>query len=125
MRNEKKTDKGEIQKIIGCIVNLLETINHAALGTCMANRKNVPAIGTKLHKGQSEFRCTDSGLLCVKWQDTKEVLLMSNCHKPEVTRIGKKNKTGVQEEIDCPQAIAFYRQKMGGVDRSRSIHRII
>ena len=73
-------------------VNLLETINYAALGTCMSNRKNMPSFGSKkLKKGQSEFRCTNTGLLCVKWQDTKEVLLMSNCHKADLTKV-KENK---------------------------------
>ncbi|XP_039967518.1 piggyBac transposable element-derived protein 4-like [Bactrocera tryoni] len=92
-------------------VNLLETINFAAVGTCMTNRKNVPSITGKLKKGESKFRCTDTGLMCTKWQDTKEVLLMSNCHKPNVTKISKKDKTGQTGEIDCPEAIAFYRQK--------------
>lgn len=99
-------------------VNLLETLNYAALGTCMANRKNVPTIGGKLQRGQSAFRCTSTGLLCVKWQDTKEVLLMSNCHNPNLTTVTKRTKTGDQETIECPEAIAFYRKKMGGVDRA-------
>lgn len=99
-------------------VNLLETIDFPAFGTCMTNRRNVPKIRGKLKRGESEFRTTNSGLLCVKWQDTKEVLLMSNCHKPDVTTIKKKTKTGEQQVIDCPEAISFYRQKMGGVDRA-------
>lgn len=64
-------------------VNLLETLNYAALGTCMTSRKNLSTMEGKLQWGQSAFRCTATGLLCVKWQDTKEVLLMSNCHKPQ------------------------------------------
>ncbi|XP_049308661.1 piggyBac transposable element-derived protein 4-like [Bactrocera dorsalis] len=99
-------------------VNLLETINFAAVGTCMTNRKNVPSITGKLKRGESKFTCTDTGLMCTKWQDTKEVLLMSNCHKPNVTKISKKDKTGQTGEIDCPEANTFYRQKMGGVDHA-------
>ncbi|XP_067138764.1 piggyBac transposable element-derived protein 4-like [Centruroides vittatus] len=99
-------------------VNLLETINFPAIGTIMANRKNVPGMPDKLKRGEFTFRCTDTRILCVKWQDTKEVLVMSNCHKPDLTKITKKTKTGEQVTIDCPQAIALYRQKMGGVDRA-------
>ena len=58
------------------------------------------------------FRSNETGLLLAKWQDTKEVLLLSNCHKPETTEILKKTKTGEQERIDCPEAIAFYRKKI-------------
>lgn len=99
-------------------VNLLENINCAALGTCMTNRKNVPKMTEKLKRGESTFRCTDSGLLCVKWQDTKEVVVLSNCHQPSLTTVGKKNKTGEIQDIQCPEVIAFYRKTMGGVDRA-------
>ncbi|CAH1985185.1 unnamed protein product [Acanthoscelides obtectus] len=96
-------------------VNLLLTPDYAALGTCMSNRKNVSTMGDKLQKGESQFKCTSSGLLCVKWQDTKEVLLMSNCHKPNLTTIIKKSKTGEQQNIQCPEAISFYRKKCKGL----------
>ncbi|KAJ8929585.1 hypothetical protein NQ314_017692 [Rhamnusium bicolor] len=99
-------------------VHLLETLNFAALGTCLSNRKNVPIMKEKLQRGQSIFRCTNSGLLCMKWQDTKEVILMSNCHNPDLTTVSKKSKTGERQPIECPEAISFYRQKMGGVDRA-------
>ena len=94
-------------------VNLLETCGYAALGTCMSNRKNLPNVQGKLKRGESMFRSNETGLLLAKWQDTKEVLVLSNCHKPETTGILKKTKTGEQERIDCPEAIAFYRKKNG------------
>ncbi|XP_050316101.1 piggyBac transposable element-derived protein 4-like [Anthonomus grandis grandis] len=96
-------------------VNLLLSLDYAALGTCMSNHKNVPTMGDKLQKGESQFRCTSSGLLCVKWQEIKEVLLMSNCHKPNLTTIIKKSKTGEQQNIECPEAISFYRKKCKGL----------
>lgn len=99
-------------------IHLLETLNFAALGTCISNRKNVPTMKEKLQRGQSTFRCTNSGLCCVKWQDTKEVIVISNCHKPDLTTVSKKTKTGERQPVECPEAIAFYRQKMGGVDRA-------
>lgn len=99
-------------------VHLLETIRHPALGTCMANRKNIPPMTDKLKRGQSTFRCSNTGLLCTKWQDTKDVMILSNCHKPDLTTITKKNRGGEQETVECPEVVAFYRQKMGGVDRA-------
>ncbi|CAH1964254.1 unnamed protein product [Acanthoscelides obtectus] len=95
----------------GQSVNLLLTLDYAALGTYMSNRKNVPTMGDKLQKGESQFRCTSSGLLYVKWQDTMEVLLMSNCHKPNLTTIIKKSKTGEQQNIQCPE---IYRKDARG-----------
>ena len=77
----------------------------------MSNRKNLPNVQGKLKRGESMFRSNETGLLLAKWQDTKEVLVLSNCHKPETTGILKKTKTGEQERIDYPEAIAFYRKK--------------
>ena len=57
-------------------VHLLETLNFPALGTCISNRKNMPAMKEKLQRGQCAFRSTNNGLLCTKWQDTKEVITL-------------------------------------------------
>ena len=99
-------------------VHLLETLNFPALGTCISNRKNMPAMKEKLQRGQCVFRSTNNGLLCTKWQDTKEVIVLSNCHGPKIVTITKKTKTGERQTIQIPEAISFYRQKMGGVDRA-------
>ncbi|KAF2903606.1 hypothetical protein ILUMI_02577 [Ignelater luminosus] len=69
-------------------------------------------------RGESSFRCTTDELLFVKWQDTKEVLLMSNCHNTNVTTVTITMKDGSESQVSCPQMIAFYREKMGGVDIS-------
>lgn len=71
----------------------------------------------KLKKGESTFRCTDAGLLCGKWQDMKEVLVMTHYHKHELVKI-KKNKEGQQQEIGCPEVGALYKQKIDGVDHA-------
>lgn len=49
-------------------------------------------------------------------QDTKEVLVLSNCHNTNITTVSKKMKDGSKCAIPCPEIIAFYRNKMGGVD---------
>lgn len=34
----------------------------------------------KLNRGESEAACLDSGVVCFKWKDSKEFMLLSNCH---------------------------------------------
>jgi len=50
--------------------------------------------------------------------DTKEVIVLSNCHSNSVGEVSKKQKDGSKKTIDCPDPIRFYRQVMGGVDRA-------
>ena len=99
-------------------MHLLETLNFSALGICISNRKNMPAMKEKLQRGQCVFRSTNNGLLCTKRQDPKEIIVSSNCHGPKIATITKKTKTGERQTIQIPEAISFYRQKMGGVDRA-------
>ena len=48
--------------------------------------------------------------------DSKEVVLLSNCHGGEMSLVQKKKKDGSRETIPCPEAIVLYRKIMGGVD---------
>lgn len=99
-------------------VNLLKNLPHALVGTCMTNRKNVPKIIEKLKRGDSIAKSTDDGIICFKWQDTKEVLLMSNCHGNEIGNASRRQKDGTLKVFDCPEAIVFYNKMMGGVDKA-------
>lgn len=99
-------------------VDLLKKLPHALVGTCMSNRKNVPAIDGKLQRGQSSAKCTDDGIICFKWQDTKEVLVMSNCHTGSISTADRRLKDGTKKTFDCPDAIVFYNKMMGGVDKA-------
>lgn len=55
-------------------VNLFANLNYACVGTVMSNRRNLPEMKEKVPRGQSIAKCTESGLICYKWQDTKEVI---------------------------------------------------
>jgi hypothetical protein len=44
-------------------IRLMDTFQFAAVGTCMANRINVPKSTKKLARGESEFLCNSSGTL--------------------------------------------------------------
>lgn len=95
---------------------LMKTLPFACVGTCMSNRKNVPKVTQKLAKGESVAQSTSDGVIGFKWQDTKEVLLLSNCHDNKVTTVERKQKDGTKKSVPCPEAISFYNKYMGGVD---------
>lgn len=83
-------------------VDLLHSTNYAAVGTCIATRKNIPKLPEKLKRGQSVFKCTNEGVIFAKWQDTKDVLVLSNCHTNKVVSLNKENKDGTRSPIECP-----------------------
>lgn len=95
---------------------LMKSLPFACVGTCMASRKNVPVIKEKLKKGESASQATADGVIGFKWQDTKEVLLMSNCHDDNITSVERKQNDGTKKTVSCPEAISFYNKYMGGVD---------
>lgn len=86
------------------------------VGTCMTNRRNVPTMAGKLAKGESMAKSTANGVIAFKWQDTKEVTLLSNCHTSEISSVERKQKNGEKKSFPCPEAIVFYNKFMGGVD---------
>ena len=51
-------------------------------------------------------------------EDTKYVLLMSNCHEPAEATTIRKQKDGTVKEVACPVPITFYNKYMGGVDHA-------
>lgn len=97
-------------------VKLLDNIDHPTVATCMKNRKNVPQFEGKLKRGESQMLGNQQGILAIRWQDTKDFIVLSNCHKPVVEKEKRKMKDGSIVDIDCPQAIKFYNEHMGGVD---------
>jgi hypothetical protein len=95
---------------------LLVSIDFPAVGTYMSNRRNVPIFNSKLKRGEYEFRTSDVGLCASRWMDSKEVLVMSNCHSNVADVVNRKMKDGSSKEFGCPIAIADYNKIMGGVD---------
>lgn len=116
--DEPKQDVAIIVDRFFMSVELLKKLPHALVGTCMKKRKNVPEIPEKLVRGASKALSTTDGVICFKWQDTKEVLLMSNCHKNVIGTADRRQKDGTLKTFDCPEAIVFYNEFMGGVDKS-------
>ena len=97
-------------------VNLMKDLSFAAVGTCMKNRKNMLKDTVAIKKGETEFLGNDKGALCVRWMDSKEVVLLSNCHGIEINSVQKKKKDGSREAIACSEAIVLDGKLLGGVD---------
>ncbi|XP_054737971.1 piggyBac transposable element-derived protein 3-like [Anastrepha obliqua] len=97
-------------------VNLINNIPYPALGICMSNRKSVPKIPEKLQRGEAIFKVNSAGTIAVKWQDVKEVMLLSNCLTSEMSTVRRKMKDGTEAEFPCPDIVKTYRAIMGGVD---------
>lgn len=91
-----------------------------ACGTIRKNRKGLPnaVINATLPKksGEAVFRRnTITHLLCVKWCDKRNVLMLSSIHDANMVDTGKVNReTG--QIIEKPECIYEYIKKMGGVD---------
>lgn len=87
-----------------------------ACGTVRINRKGMPALSKKLKKGEIEFMSTDK-LLALKWQDKREVRMLSTLHTSEIVATDKIDRS-TNEAKRKPACIVSYTENMGAVDRS-------
>lgn len=95
----------------------MNNLQYPTVGTCISNRKQLPQFSQKLKvRGESEMYSSNTGLLCLKWKDTKVVIIVSNCHRTEMGEAKRKNKDGSRTSVPCPEAILFYNKFMRGVD---------
>lgn len=78
-------------------VKLLTDLPLPSVGTVMGNRKNIPNITKKLNRGKSEILGNKYGIICVKWHDTKEVTVLSNCHGKNLTVVQRRGKDGIRK----------------------------
>ncbi|GBN58679.1 PiggyBac transposable element-derived protein 4 [Araneus ventricosus] len=91
-----------------------------ASGTVNTNRKYLPTNikNVKLaDNGSSKcFQCIEEpNLTCTVWKDKKEIFLLSNGAKNEITTV-KRRIGGNVSYVTCPKVIADYNKYMGGVD---------
>ncbi|GFR13578.1 rho guanine nucleotide exchange factor 10-like protein [Trichonephila clavata] len=76
-------------------MHLMETLTFPAVGTCIKTRKDVPNFSTKLSKrGEAEFLVTKNGTMCARWLDSKEVMMLSNCHEAKYAQVNRTMKEG-------------------------------
>lgn len=100
-------------------VILMKDLPFAAVGTCMTNRKDMPNFQIKkMSKGERQALFSDLGIAAYLWKDTKDVVVLSNCHSNETSLLQRKQKDGKKVDLQCPEAIKSYNTYMGGVDLS-------
>ncbi|KAJ4430236.1 hypothetical protein ANN_22448, partial [Periplaneta americana] len=111
-------EKSDQRRTLGERVVLKLVESYAAVGTCISNRRNMPKFDGKLEKGQYQHMANTSGTIAARWKDSKEVLVLSNCHRANDIQVLRKKKDGSKDNVPCPESIAFYNEIMGGVDLS-------
>nr|XP_022904169.1 piggyBac transposable element-derived protein 4-like [Onthophagus taurus] len=87
-----------------------------ACGTVKKNRTGMPALDHKLAKGNVQTKSSRC-LLALKWQDKREVRMLTTMHDAVVIGTGKIDRE-TKEEKKKPHCIVDYNQYMGTVDRS-------
>ncbi|GBP31508.1 PiggyBac transposable element-derived protein 4 [Eumeta japonica] len=93
-----------------------------ASGTVRRQRADLPKIvkskkKLKLKKGEHKWR-VKGDVAFVIWQDTKEVLFLTNAFHPNVniTSVTRTQKDGTKTDVGCPAVVKQYTKRMGGVD---------
>lgn len=89
-------------------------------GTVRRQRADLPKLvkrKLKLRKGQYKWRVKEN-VAFVIWQDTKEVLFMTNAFHPKdnETSLSRKGRDGYKTDVVCPAVLKEYTKRMGGVD---------
>jgi len=87
------------------------------VGTVMANRKGLPkqsVVNCKLNKGEMTF-ARNGPQICVKWKDTRDVLLLSTVHSADMKPVTVKARGGAIQKFK-PVAIIDYNKNKTGVD---------
>ena len=90
----------------------------AATGTVMPTRKGMPQEAKTLKLKRGEQAVYSSGeMQCLKWKDKRDIYMLTTAHSCAMKDTGKVDrKTG--ENIQKPECILHYNDKMGGVDRN-------
>lgn len=82
-------------------------------GTVKPTRLYMPTFPKNIDVGDVKYFSTDR-LLTLRWQDKKEVTMLTSCHTADKKK--RVNKRGI--EVEKPECIFDYNQYMGAIDRS-------
>ncbi|KAK2578713.1 hypothetical protein KPH14_000840 [Odynerus spinipes] len=86
-----------------------------ACGIVKKRRKGMPKMDEKLKKGEACFRSAGN-MLAIKWQDKKEVWMISTVHKAEFADVKKRYST--QNIVQKPSCVLEYNKLMDAVDKT-------
>lgn len=76
-------------------------------------------IDIQVNTGEVYSEITETGILCLKWKDKRDVCMLSTFHDDTMIDKNRRRK-GVagMETIRKPKVVEEYNQSMNGVDRS-------
>lgn len=96
------------------LLKYLSSKKVGACGTVKANRKGMPNLCKKLKRGECKLAITKkSKILACKWEDKRDVLMLSTIHKHQMKNINKYDKLQIK-----PNCILDYNNNMGLVDKT-------
>lgn len=99
------------------LLERLKTESVLACATIKRDRAGLPVMNYALEsRGCWDHRYSDEEIGVFKWQDSKEVLLISNYHGTEETKVKRTQKNGSRIDVKCPEVVKDYNINMGGVD---------
>ena len=86
--------------------------NTYACGICHSNRKNMSkaVINAKLKKGEAVFRRAGPPL-CFKWNEKRDVRMLSTIHEACMVETGKNDALG--NKIVKPESVYYYCKQNG------------
>ena len=99
----------------------LEQLGFGVCGTVCVNRCGMPkeVTAAKLKKGEMTTSEVKNGMLALKWQDKRAVVMLSTIH--DDSWVTKRRRTrlaaGGIEEVQKPTMVEKYNMYMGGVDK--------
>lgn len=98
------------------LLNALWKKNTNGVGTVMSNRKGLPkeVVKEKLQKGEMTYS-KQGPLVCIKWRDTRDVLMLSTAHSADMKQVSVRSKTGELLKFK-PNSIIDYNINKTGVD---------
>ncbi|KAF2880739.1 hypothetical protein ILUMI_25439 [Ignelater luminosus] len=88
-------------------VKLLNELDYPEVGTLTKSWRNVPKISEKLNRGDLQFRVNNEGTIVCRWQDTKDVLAISNCFSDTTTEVKRTMKNETKKDVPCPAMLQF------------------
>lgn len=97
------------------LFEILHRNRTGACGTVRKNRRGLPSLITKLKRGEIQYSHTHI-LLALKWQDKREVHMLSTIHSTTYANSGKVDRNTGQE-IRKPICIIDYNTNKGAVDQ--------
>ena len=90
-----------------------------ATGTVRSNQKQMPTLKAdqQMKRGEHDWLACDT-ISATKWMDNWSVILLSNCHNPDVVQEINRRVKGSKErvKVSCPAVIREYNMYIGVVD---------